>query len=319
MVKKKTGTIDNSDYLKKVRENAKNAFDKAENAKNAFNKAENREKEVKKTKEESMYYIDINLMDSAPNEWNVTPRIKDQENDKYMEMKLSILAYGIIEPLLLWKQVNGRYMIIAGHNRRDICEDIIKENKDNPDFDYEKFQYLPCIVKDFEDLTEQEVSDMIDDSNLYRSFNKLPKEAQLKYIKRRFEYYKKQSCSKIEGISKLMNDLGLKKTAIYENLSIDKNIIQELQNLYFEGKLTRKAVLKFLNFDKETQSWIFSSFKDKIEEKKVLALKKNMQRNEIEELFNSEDKVGVKKMIITIPAHREKEFRELLKNFLDEK
>lgn len=156
---------------------------------------------------------------------------------------------------------------------------------------------------------------IIDDTNLYRDFSKLPQKVKIEIIKSRMDVYKRRRYSKGERIDQLAKELGIKKTAIYENLSISENVYAPLQELYYDGKLKRKAILKFTYFDGDTQQWIYENFKDRITEAKVNALKKNMNRDAIANVFNAEAQ-GIKKLTVEIPADRVEEFRGMLEEWL---
>ena len=63
----------------------------------------------------------------------------------------------------------------------------------------------------------------------------------IEIIKSRMDVYKRRRYSKGERIDQLAKELGIKKTAIYENLSISENVYAPLQELYYDGKLKGKA------------------------------------------------------------------------------
>ena len=206
-------------------------------------------------------------------------------------------------------------MILAGHNRRDISCEIIQECREEPGFEEEKYRYPACIVYAADELSEEQARGIIDDTNLYRDFSKLPQKVKIEIIKSRMDVYKRRRYSKGERIDQLAKELGIKKTAIYENLSISENVYAPLQELYYDGKLKRKAILKFTYFDGDTQQWIYENFKDRITEAKVNALKKNMNRDAIANVFNAEAQ-GIKKLTVEIPADRVEEFRGMLEEWL---
>ena len=96
---------------------------------------------------------------------------------------------------------------------------------------------------------------------------------------------------------------------------ISENVYAPLQELYYDGKLKRKAILKFTYFDGDTQQWIYDNFKEQITETKVNVLKKNMNRDAIANVFNAEAQ-GIKKLTVEIPADRVEEFREMFEEWL---
>lgn len=306
----KKGSVNNADFLKRVSANAQSATKDVSKAMERIGAGEIAEKGKKK-----ITHVDIYKMDDAPKEWNKYPRLKDTQAEKYLELKMSIYEKGIEEPLILWERPDGKYMILAGHNRHDISCEIIQECHEEPGFDEEKYRYPACIVYAANELSEDQARGVIDDTNLYRDFSKLPQKVKIEIIKTRLDVYKRRRYSKGERIDQLAKELGIKKTAIYENLSISENVYEPLQELYYDGKLKRKAILKFTYFDGDTQQWIYDNFNDRITEAKVNALKKNMNRDAIANVFNAEVQ-GIKKLTIEIPEGRVEEFREMFDKWL---
>lgn len=262
----------------------------------------------------TMEYRDIDEMTSAPADWNRYPLLKNDQPDRYLELKMSIYERGIENPLVLWEH-EGKLMILAGHNRREICREIISECREENDFDEQKFRFLPCIVYEEDEITEEQAKDIINDTNLYRDFSKLPNKVKIQITKERMEVYKRRRYAKGERIDQLAKDLGLEKTAVYENLSIYEKVIPPLQELYYDEHLTRKAVLRFVFFDRDTQQWIFDTYGDKINDTRAKALKKNMSRTEIAHIFEREGK-GIKKVTVDIPEERLEEFRKVFEKWV---
>lgn len=305
----KKGSVNNAEFLKQVSANAQSATKDVTKVMERIGMGEIAEKGKK------ISHIDIDKMVDAPEEWNKYPRLKDTQTDKYLELKMSIYEKGIEEPLILWERPEDKYMILAGHNRHDISCEIIQECREEPGFDEDKYRYPACIVYAADELSEDQARGVIDDTNLYRDFSKLPEKVKIEIIKSRMDVYKRRRYGKGERIDQLAKELGIKKTSIYENLSISENVYEPLRELYYEGKLKRKAILKFTLFDGVTQQWIYDNFKDQITEAKVNALKKNMNRDAITKVFNADAK-GVKRLTVEIPADRVEEFREMFDKWL---
>lgn len=259
-------------------------------------------------------YRDIEEMKPAPTDWNRYPLLRNDQPDRYLELKMSIYERGIENPLILWER-DGETIILAGHNRWEICREIIEECQGESGFDEQKFRLLPCVVYEDDEITEEQAREIINDTNLYRDFSKLPNKVKIQITKDRMEVYKRRRYAKGERIDQLAKDLGLEKTAVYENLSIYEKVIPQLQELYYNEQLTRKAVLKFVFFDRDTQQWIFDTYGDKINDTRAKALKKNMGRTEIGHIFEKEGK-GIKKITVDVPEAKAEEFRKLFEKWL---
>lgn len=307
----KKGTVGNKDFLNRVTQNSIGAAKSVSRTLDRVGTGILQEEDGKKRIE----YIDISKMEAAPAEWNRYPLLRENQPDKYLELKLSIYDKGIEDPLVLWLRPGGTYMVLAGHNRRDACAEIIKDCCDEDGFDEDKYRFVPCIVYQEDEIDERKAKEVIDDTNLYRDFSKLPEKIKQQIVIDRLETYKRRRYTKGERIDQLMKDFGLKKSAIYDALALSENVIEPLQKLFFDGALKKKTVMRFTYFPKDTQQWIYDEFGEQISDVKVNALKKNMTRDEIAQVFQSEGK-EVKKLTVEIPAGREEEFRELLKKWL---
>ena len=307
----KKGKVDNQSFLNGLTATSRGA---AQNVSRALEKAgsgtlwdDDGRKKIE--------YIDISKMEGAPAEWNRYPLLKDNQPDKYLELKLSIYEKGVETPLVLWKQPGGVYMILAGHNRRDICAEIITDCREEEGFDEEKYRMIPCIVYQEDELDEIKAREIIDDTNLYRDFSKLPGKIKQQIVVNRLAIYKRRHYAKGERIDQLMKDFGLKKSAIYDAIALNENVIEPLQKLFFDGVLKKKSVMRFAFFPKDTQQWMYDEYAEQISDAKVNALKKNMTRDEIAQVFQSENR-AVKRLTVEIPADREEEFREMYKKWL---
>ncbi len=305
----KKGEVQNAEFLKKMRANTQRATqDVSQTLKNVGTL--NPTVKARKV----LQHIDIDEMMPAPEDWNRWPLLKDNQPECYLELKMSIYEKGIETPLILWRRKDG-LMVLAGHNRREICKEIIQECKDEKNFDEDKYRFVPSIVYEEDELTETEARDIIDDTNIYREFSKLPNKIKIQITKDRMEVYKRRRYAKGERIDQLAKELGLEKTAIYENLSIYEKIIPELQELYYDERLTRKAIIKFVYYDQDTQRWIFENYEDQITDAKVKALKKSMSRTEISRVFEGEGK-GIKKITLDIPVGRVDEFKKIFEKWM---
>ena len=307
----KKGKVDNQSFLNGLTATSRGA---AQNVSRALEKAgsgtlwdDDGRKKIE--------YIDISKMEGAPAEWNRYPLLKDNQPDKYLELKLSIYEKGVETPLVLWKQPGGVYMLLAGHNRRDICAEIITDCREEEGFDEEKYRMIPCIVYQEDELDEIKAREIIDDTNLYRDFSKLPEKIKQQIVVNRLAIYKRRHYAKGERIDQLMKDFGLKKSAIYDAIALNENVIEPLQKLFFDGVLKKKSVMRFAFFPKDTQQWMYDEYAEQISDAKVNALKKNMTRDEIAQVFQSENR-AVKRLTVEIPADREEEFREMYKKWL---
>jgi len=264
-----------------------------------------------------LLYIDLDLLEDAPNDWNEYPRLKEDQPDEYLELKMSIYNKGIQQPLLIYKKDdgNGKYTIIAGHNRRDCSREIIEDNKEDPQFDADKFRKLPCKI--VENISEEDIKELIDDTNISREFGKMPRNIQLSITMRKLKAYKRRFYSKGETIEHLGREMGLKKSAIYDLFSIAEKVIEPFQKLYFNGTIAKKAILSISNMDKITQEWIISEYEGKITNEEAEKLKRGLSRDDIKEIFEG-NAVRMKKVVLQIPENKVEDFKKMAHAWLKE-
>lgn len=299
----------NGAFLQKLQKNTKSDMQVVNERQQGYQEIiENTGKEEQK--------IDLELMDNAPDEWNFFSELKVEQPSKFAELKMSIYNNGVLQPLILWKQENKRYMILAGRNRRDASRDIIFDCQDEPGFEERKFRFIKAIVYEHDEITEEKAQEIIIDTN-YVQREYTPKTRVL-ITKKRMGILEKQRYSKGRSIEQLAKEMKIEKSAIYDNLAIGQKVIEPLQELYFEEKITKKAVLKFVYFDFEMQHWILDNFAAQITDARVKRLKKSMKtKEEIEKVFTDTDEgVKFKRLEVTIPVDRLDEFQKMLNAFL---
>ena len=303
----KKGTTSNADFLKQFQ---RNTLNDVQSANSVLSNIGGNSGASEQPTTHQVERVSIRLMDGAPDDWNRYPLLKDDQPEKYLELKMSIYDRGVESPIVLWKQ-GSRYMILSGHNRKSICEEIITECADEPGFDKEKFEMPRCIVYQEEELTAADARAIIDDTNLYRDFSKLPNKVKIQITKDRMELYKNRRYAKGARIDQVAKDLGMEKTSVYENLSIYEKVIPPFQELYYNGDLTRKSVLRFTPFDADTQYWIHDTYGDKITESRVRKIKKNMDREDLRNVFEASQIRQTKRVSFTIPVEQVEEFQKL--------
>ena len=84
------------------------------------------------TNREQIEYISLSLIDEDPNNF-------------YQLTDIPLLAdnmslCGLQQPIRVWQQENGRYMIVSGHRRRAALEMLVEDG-------YEQWKEAPCIVE----------------------------------------------------------------------------------------------------------------------------------------------------------------------------
>ena len=169
-------------FMKKLEEEEKNKIQ------------EERNKKITADKDE-IINVDINLLDEFKN--HIFSVLNE---NKYQELKESISNYGVLNPIIIRKKLNGRYEIISGHNRYRCCKDLGKET-------------IPAIVKNYDDVIAKLI---LIDTNLAQREEIPPCEKGVAY-KMKYELIKS-----IRRNGGSVNEFGVKVPVELEGSSIDK-------------------------------------------------------------------------------------------------
>lgn len=160
----------------------------------------------KENKIETIYIEDSKLED-YPNQ-----PFKLYDEEKRKEMLESIKNFGIMQPLIVRPIKDGKYQILAGHNRRS-CARELGINK------------YPCIIK--ENLSDDEAKIYLIDTNLCTRDKISPMERARAY-KIKYDTYKKRNLS----------------TSILEEVKIDNT--GALDTLKKEEKTSAGSIQRYL-------------------------------------------------------------------------
>jgi hypothetical protein len=209
-------------------------------------------------------------------------------------------------------------MVLAGHNRKDICIEILNELSSGQNAkEIEKYQFVPAIVYKKEELNDDAAIKIIDGTNIYRDFSRLPRKIQVEISRNRVENYDRSQTKK-EQMDKVAKELGILSSSLYENIRIANNIYEPLQELYYSGKITRKQVLRLGNYTLEMQKWIFDTYNDKLTGSKISMMKKNMLKEDIAKIFDVPD-IKTRRITIDVPEDLLDEFNIMFSEWLKNK
>ena len=253
--------------------------------------------------------LSIYDLHDAPEDWNKYPSIWSLSEEQYVAVKLSIASRGVYEPLIVWEQEDG-YMILSGHNRCHILKELCEEYPEEK----EKFEKVICKVYKKDDLDEARAKEIIIDSNFLQR-TKIPNKVLLEVISERMNYIEEQKTPKGEGIKELVSQLGLKRSTIYENLQLKEGLIEELQAMYYEETLKKKAALALSRLARGKQKQLYKSCKELLGSPRVEKISNDMSVEEIEKFLSEEEKEDIEKITVTLPTAYMGEFKALLEDF----
>lgn len=203
------------------------------------------------------------------------------DKEKRNEMIESIRINGIMQPLIVRPIDNGKYQILAGHNRRSCAREL-------------GITKYPCIIK--KNLTDDEAKIYLIDTNLCTRDKISPMERARAY-KIKYDTYKKRNIntSMFEEIKK--DNEGALNTLIKEEKTSAGSIqrylrlmylVPSLQDLVDKGKISLTVGEKLSFLPNEEQKFVAEIIKDnvKINDGMAQKIKKESERNKREDYYN---------------------------------
>lgn len=269
--------------------------------------------DIEKEFDKTVINISIDSLFPAPSDWNFFPEISDS---KMLEMMFSIQENGLFNPIIVWKQ-KDKYMILSGHNRVNAYKRIAAEYQGSKNFNEEEYKTIPAIVYDDNEIDETKAREIIIDTNYIQ--REEDKRLMPEIVKNRIELVKNRKDMKGRTIDIVARELGISSTKAYEDQLIANKIIPELSELYFQGKIKKKPLLKFAWFDKSLQRKLYKEVKpENIDNDSVLRIRKSMSLEELVKVFTDKDFEKRVVVQVRVPESLKDEFREMAKQWITE-
>lgn len=287
----KADEVPNNDVVEEISSPAGKSEDIFEHAINADEPKEELKDNIEDTQ---IHYLPLSVLDPSP--LNFFHPLKDK---KYKEVKESIETLGLLQPIVVRTKQDGRFEVLAGHNRVYIFNELGKET-------------IPSIIKNVDD---DEAEEIISDTNMAQRDEKTPME-----IAKAYEI-KARALGKRQGQRSDLN-VGQKgswreivgKEYEVSGMTVERymrlnNLIPEFQQLIDNGKINVKTGFELGLVDKDTQEALYMTLDLNNEDdlKKVTPamatkIKKAYQKNnevpkEMTKKLKKEDKEPEKKSL----------------------
>lgn len=217
--------------------------------------------------------------------------------DKKQEMIESIKINGIMQPLIVRPIGEGKYQILAGHNRRNCAKEV-------------GLTELPCIIK--ENLTDDEAKIYLIDTNLCTRDNISPIE-RAKAYRMKYDTYKKRNIKTLmlEEIKK--DNYGMARAAmmkeektsngtiqrylrltylipeLQEAIDNDKIKINTGEKLSFLPKQEQKSIAELLEENIKISDSVAKRIKQKSEKCREEDIYHYLSKEEIKDIINKKD------------------------------
>lgn len=247
---------------------------------------------------EALVDIDISDLESAPEEWNFYRPLND---DKMEELLDSILNNGLLVPIIVWELKNKlegkKYMILSGHNRKKAYEMLKAITGDI------KYNSIPALIKKYDELTDDEAREIIIDTNwVQRVLSPLEKARSVIEKYTVLQNKSKYDSKKNKYGKGLLRDILGKQYNItgrqVDNYRSLDNLINEIQNLVKEDKVSITSASEVSKLNHNIQQWIFNNHPDKIKIRYTRKLKSSMDLGDVKQIFenNKEKKINTIKL-----------------------
>lgn len=266
--------------------------------------------EMIKATKKTIEYLPLDKLYPAPPEINDFPPSTESE---MLELMQSIMYNGMQYPVIVWEQDDG-YMIISGHNRTRAFQRLIEEVDES---EKSKYETIMSIVYQKDELNTDSAKEKAIDTNLVQ--RKLTKRQEAAILKEKMQLVKGRTDKKGRTVDIVAKELGLSRTKVYEDYSIANNIIEEISDLYYDAELSKKAILRFLWFNKGVQKQLFEAYKDNINDQNCFKMKKTMGIQELRNCFKTDgDGDKTVQVVFRIKESLREDFREMALEWIKE-
>ncbi|WP_196603012.1 ParB N-terminal domain-containing protein [Pectinatus frisingensis] len=217
--------------------------------------------------------LDVNDLVADKNNFYRVSADKDIEKQNEL-LKADVLERGIQNPISVIQIENGKFKIISGHRRCEICSRLVNEG-------HEKFKLIPAIIRnnidksDSQDIknVENEI-DLIMSNATARELNDWEKIQQASRLNDLYQELKKAG-KKIPGrINELVaQKLNISKTQVGRYKKIDKNLSNDYKKELQKGNIAVSTADALASKPQEEQEKIYKANPvpklDDIEQKNV--------------------------------------------------
>lgn len=254
--------------------------------------------------------LPVSIICPAPENWNKYPLLKDIDPKGYNELKVSIMTDGVIDPIIVWHH-NGKYIILSGHNRYDICLTLIEEYPEHAD----KWSKIKVDIYEENELTELEARSIIHQANIHRDSSKIPKRTKLEIIIDRIEIMEQKDIPKGMMSEEITKTLHISNAQYYQMRTIAFNLIPELKELFYDSVIGVPQSVELSKAHTKIQQHLADNYADTLDNKQYAKIKHiiadgRMSIDKKKELIDAtlgqaEEKVIPKKKVtFTIEANR---------------
>ena len=230
--------------------------------------------------------IPLEELDTAPDEWNFF-KLPDEETFKLIIK--SIYYQGQLSPALVWKQADGRYMILGGHTRFTALKVLQKVFPDEA----ERFSKMKCHVYDVEQLDESAAKYILIMNNMTQRASEAPSmmiKSITKMMDLQKQLHKGQWGELPQNSSEAVaQSLGVGTTTIKKYYRL-RNLISEFAAMLDNNEITQAQALALAGTTEELQKYILEKGYHNIKDERFKNIAKAISVDEIELVVASNER-----------------------------
>ena len=221
--------------------------------------------------------VDRALIDPAPDEWNFFGK---PDAESYNLLLNSIIVEGLMNPITLWKRPDGRYMILSGHTRESVFDELYQVTGD------EKWLRIPAKCYEPDDLTENDARRIIILANIAQRAKETPRLR----IRCYGEYARltKERAAYGSGIDineEVAKVFGIHRSTVFFYRRVN-NLIDPLLDRFCDGRLTRAAATVLCGLSAPLQKHLLNqNYLGLLNRSRLQALKSAKTAEDIDGIF----------------------------------
>lgn len=239
----------------------------------------------------------------APPEWNFFPTPPE---NIYNLIKESIKAQGQLDPIIVWEQPDGKYMILGGHTRVKIFSELFAEAEDEKEADFYRKIKAHVYTKDqIDEFDAREI--IILDNATQRAQEDLKTRVEMvnNYYAIGVQREARRPGVQRKRISEDIADkLGMSNSAVKRLISL-RTLDKDYFSLEANGDITKEFLYAISGLPEEIQRYILSEkiYSNDWDSEKLKELKGATSTEAIEEIITAPKKYTFsgKKVALSYP------------------
>ncbi|HBE9404946.1 TPA: ParB N-terminal domain-containing protein [Clostridioides difficile] len=245
----------------------------------------------------------ISIYDLESSKYNFYP-VKDK---KTQELKNSVEMFGIKQNLVVKKDENNKYEVLAGHRRLLVSHLLVDEGK-------KEFELVPCVIeKEKSEITKiDRLLDrllLITTNSTIRGYSEYAKMKELEDTKEILEELREEGYGKTGRTRDLIaNMIKISSSKVARLESISKNLTPEFKEEFKENEINISTAYELSRLEEAEQQSLFEEYQDKgslsIKDVTEKSEEKKSEINELEtyEIEEDENEVEETEKIISFPT-----------------